>query len=443
MKLIGYRKMQSDNRIEITHSIATRPGRLAFVFRSLGSRNYRLYFAGQSVSLIGTWMQQTAMSWLVYRLTGSPFLLGLTAFCGQVPSFFIAPLAGVFLDRWNRHRLLIVTQTLAMLQALALGALVLTGMVQVWQIILLSLFLGFVISFDMPGRQSFLVEMVGNKSFLGNAIALNSSMVNMARMLGPTVAGIVIATKGEGTCFLINAVTYMAVIISLLMMKLEPRRPLVRRMPVLHGLREGFLYAFNYEPVKFTLILLGLISLAGTPYVYLLPIFAKDILHGGPHTLGFLMGASGVGALTGAVLLATRKSTAGLGRLIALASGTFGAALIGFSLSRIFWLSLLMMFAAGFGMMVQMASGNTVIQTLVDDDKRGRVMSFFAMAFIGMAPFGSLLEGGLAGKIGAPRTLAIGGMLCILGSILFSRHVPMFTRALSSPQSTLAESVQR
>jgi MFS family permease len=397
---------------------------LKSIIRALAHRNFRLFFGGQSVSLIGTWMQRVALSWLVYRLTHSAFLLGLVGFSSQIPVFLLAPFAGVLADRWNRRRILILTQTLAMVQAFVLSFLVLTGMVQIWQIIALSLFLGMINSFDMPTRQSFVVEMIGGKKDLGNAIALNSSMVNGARLLGPMMAGILIAAVGEGTCFLINAFSYLAVIVSLLSMKIERKEAKRKASNVWHGLREGFRYASGFEPIWAILRMLALISLMGMPYVVLMPIFAKDILQGGPDAFGFLMGSTGVGALGGALFLASRKSVLGLGRMIPIAASIFGCGLIAFSFSNVLWISMLLMLAAGFGQMVQMASSNTLLQTIVEDDKRGRVMSFYAMSLMGLTPIGSLFAGFLASKIGAPWTVCVGGTTCALGAFFFARRLP-------------------
>lgn len=398
---------------------------LSFMVRALRHRNYRLFFCGQIVSLVGTWMTRVATSWLVYRLTGSPFLLGLVGFAGQIPSFLLAPFAGVLVDRWNRHRLLVVTQILAMLQSAALGALALGGVIQLWHVLVLSLFQGLINAFDMPARQAFVVEMVEKREDLSNAIALNSSMVNAARLLGPSIGGIVIAAVGEGWCFLGDAVSYIAVIASLLLMRVVPRaaRP-AREARVLASLREGFAYVSQNAPIRSILLLLALVSLVGMPYTVLMPVFASRILHGGPHTLGFLMAATGVGALTGAVFLAGRRSVLGLGKIIPLTAGLFGAGLIGFSLSRTMWLSVPLLLVTGLGFMVQMASSNTLIQTLVDDDKRGRVMSFYTMAFMGTTPFGSLLAGSLADRIGAPHTLLLGGIGCVAGAVAFAVLLP-------------------
>jgi MFS family permease len=406
--------------------------RLKLIFRALNHRNYRLFFGGQSISLIGTWMQQIAVNWLTFRLTHSAFLLGVVGFTSRIPTFLFASLAGVLVDRWNRHRILVVTQILSMMQALILALLVLTGKIAVWHIISLSISLGFVNAFDAPVRQAFVVDMIEKKEDLGNAIALNSSMVNGARLVGPSIAGVLIATVGEGICFLLNGLSFLAVIASLLVMKIRSKKRETQDTRVWQGLKEGFTYAFGFEPIRSLLLLLGLVSLMGMPYTVLMPIFADKILHGGPQTLGFLLGASGVGALAGAIYLASRKSVLGLGRIIVIASSLFGIGLIAFSLSRLLWVSLLLMIMIGFGMMVQMTSSNTVLQTIVEEDKRGRVMSFYTMAFMGTVPFGSLLAGSLASKIGAPGTVIIGGVACILGSILFAIKLPSL-RSMTRP----------
>jgi len=400
------------------------PKGLQLIFRALHHRNYRLFFGGQGVSLIGTWMQQLAMSWLVYRMTNSAFLLGVVGFLGQIPAFLLSPFAGVLIDRWNRHRILVGTQSLAMIQAFILALLTLTGTIAIWHIVILALFLGFVNAFDMPTRQAFVVEMVETGEDLGNAIALNSFLFNGARLLGPSIGGILISLLGEGMCFLLNGISFIAVIAALLAMKMTKREIRSKSSRVLKGVKEGFTYAFGFLPIRSLLLLLGLVSLTGMPYTVLMPVFAKNILHGGPHTLGFLLGASGVGALVGAVYLASRKSVLGLGRLIVIALNIFGIGLIAFSISRTLPLSLLFLGFTGFGMMVQMVSTNTVLQTIVEEDKRGRVMSLYTMAFMGMVPFGSLLAGSLASKIGAPGTIMISGVACILGSILFARKLP-------------------
>jgi MFS family permease len=398
--------------------------RLKNIFRAFGARNYRLFFTGQCISLIGTWMQQTALSWLVYRLTGSPLLLGLVGFMSQIPSFVVAPLAGVLIDRWDRHRGLLVTQSLAMLQSSVLAFLVLTGTVTVGRILFWSLFLGVVNSFDMPTRQSLVVQMVEDRMHLGNAIALNSSMVHVARMIGPPIAGFIIAVAGEGVCFLLNAVSYVAVIICLLLMRITPRVQAPQHPQILRSLKEGFSYAFGFLPIRSIIFLLALASLTAMPYVVLLPLFAKDIFHGDSHTLGFLMGASGMGALAGALFLASRKNVVGLGRMIVIASSTLGIGIVAFSHSTMLAFALVMLLFSGFGMMVLLTSSNSILQTLVDDEKRGRIMSLYTMAFMGTVPFGNLLHGFLASLIGAQNTFLIGGTCCVIGSILFARQLP-------------------
>ncbi len=400
------------------------PKGLKLIFRALYSRNYRLFFSGQGISLIGTWMQQIAMSWLVYRLTNSAFLLGLIGFSSQISSLFFSPFAGVLSDRWNCRHILVVTQSLAMIQAFILAFLTLMGFVAVHHLIILSIFLGLVNAFDMPTRQAFVVEMVEKREDLGNAIALNSFLFNGARLVGPFIAGILISILGEGMCFLINGASFLAVIIALLAMKMTPSKRDSEKTQVWEGLKEGFIYAFGFPPIRSILLFLGWISLVGTANTTLMPVFARDILLGGPQTYGFLMGAIGVGAIIGAIFLASRKSVLGLGRIIMIASGIFGVGLIFFSLSHILWLSFFLLLLTGFGMMVHMASSNTILQTIVDDDKRGRVMSLYTMAFMGMAPLGSLAGGSLAVWIGAPTTLIMVGTSCLIGSSLFRKILP-------------------
>lgn len=393
-------------------------------FRSLQYRNYRLFFYGQGISLIGTWMQRIATPWLVYSLTDSVFLLGLVGFAGQIPTFLIAPFAGVLIDRWNRYTILIITQILAMIQALVLAFLFFDNTIEVWHIMLLSVFLGCINAFDMPARQAFVVDMIEKREDLGNAIALNSSMFNSARLLGPSIAGVLISLTGEGMCFLLNGLSYIFVITFLLLMKISPRKVKVQDTKVLQGLKEGFIYTFWFMPIRYIILLLALVSLMGMPYTVLMPVFAKSILHGGPHTFGFLMGASGIGALIGAIYMASRKSVLGLWKIVPQFAAFFGVGLIVFSQSNIFLLSMVLMLVIGFGMIMQMTSCNTILQTIVDDDKRGRVMSFYTMAFMGTAPFGSLLAGVLASNIGAPNTLIVGGVSCILGAVVFARKLP-------------------
>jgi MFS family permease len=399
-------------------------GRLAGMARALRHRNFRLFVYGQSISLIGTWMQRVALGWLVYRVTDSPLLLGVVGFAGQFPTFLLAPFAGVLADRWNRHRMLLFTQTLALVQALTLATLVLAGTIHIGEIVALSLLLGLINAFDMPTRQSFLVQLIGERRDLGNAIALNSSIVNAARLLGPTVAGLLIAWVGEGVCFLVNALSYGAVIASLCAMRIAKPAEQRAHPPVVHQLREGFRYVWDAEPIRAILLLLSLVSLAGMPYTVLMPVVARDVLHGGPDAFGYLMGGAGVGALAGALYLASRNSVLGLGRLVPLAAALFGGGLMAFSASAQLALSLLLITFTGFGQLVLMASGNTLLQTIVDEDKRGRVMSFYTMAFFGTAPLGSLLAGTLAERIGASTTLFLGGLVCLGAAAIFSRALP-------------------
>jgi MFS family permease len=396
---------------------------LRTLFRSFRYRNYRLFFGGQTISLIGTWTQRIALPWLVYQLTGSAFLLGLVGFAGQIPTFVLSPFAGVMTDRWNRYHLLIGTQVLSMIQAFILTILYFTGTIAIWNIIFLSLILGCINAFDVPARQSFVIDLIEKRADLGNAIALNSSMVNSARLIGPSVAGILIAFAGEGICFLVNALSYLFVLLSLLLMKVTPKTDSHHKKQVFSELKEGFSYVFRFAPMKYILLLLSVVSFMGMSYTILMPVFAKEILHGSSHTYGFLMGAAGLGALTGALYLASRKGVIGLERVIPLAAGTFGLGLIALSFSRFVWLSLVLLIFIGLGMMLQMASSNTIIQTIVDDNKRGRVMSIYTMAFLGVAPFGSFLAGALAKIIGTPNTLLIGGIFCIIGALIFARKL--------------------
>jgi len=392
--------------------------------RALRYRNYRLFFSGQSLSLIGTWMQQVALGWLVYRLTDSAFLLGLVGFSSQIPTFIFASVAGVLADRYNKHKILIITQALAMIQAFILAFLTLSDAIQIWHILTLSLLSGLINAFDMPTRQSFVIEMVEDRNDLPNAIALNSSMFNAARLIGPTVAGILITVIGKRFCFLVNALSYLTVIVALLMMKIEPMIAAQKKEKVLEGMKEGIKYAYNFKPIRTLLLLIAMVSLVGMPHTVLMPVFARDILHGDAHTLGFLFGAVGTGALIGAIYLASRKSVLGLGRWIAIAASIFSLGLLFFSFSRNIYLSVGLMLFTGFGMMMQMASTNTLLQTLVDDDKRGRVMSLYVMAFMGTAPFGSFMAGTLASTIGAPLTVMSSGIICLTGAFIFYRNLP-------------------
>ena len=393
--------------------------------RALRHRNFRLFLAGQFISLVGTWMQTVALGWLVYRLSHSPFLLGLAGFLGQIPSLFFSPLAGVWADRWNRHHMVIATQVLAMLQALALAALVLSGRATIAEVLGLTLLLGFVNAMDVPSRQSFVFEMVQGADDLPSAIALNSSVFNLARLIGPSIAGILISVVGEGTVFLLNAVSYIAVIAALLAIRL-PRhdRRALEPVRVWPHLVEGVHYAAGFAPIRSVLVLVSIVSLVGAPYTVLMPIFATDVLHGGAHTLGFLVGSIGVGALAGAAFLATRRSVRGLGTVIVRAVAAFALGLMALALARWQWMAVGALVITGFGLMVHMASSNTILQTLVDHDKRGRVMSLYAVAFMGTMPIGSLLAGALAARIGARWTVASGGALCLVAAALFARALP-------------------
>lgn len=397
--------------------------RFSHAWRALRHRNFRLFFTGQSISLIGTWMTRVATSWLVYRLTGSALLLGVVGFAGQIPTFLLAPFAGVWVDRLDRRNMLVWTQVLAGLQSLALAALTLAKVINIHEIIWLSALQGLINAFDMPGRQAFLVQMVEDKQDLSNAIALNSSMVNLARLVGPALAGLVIAAAGEGYCFTIDGISYVAVIASLLMMRVKVAPAKRALTSMLEQLKEGWTYVSGFPPIRTILLLFALISLMGMPFMVLMPIFASKVLHGGPHTLGFLLGASGVGALISAVSLALRKTVRGLTTMIQISATLFGFGLICFGLSRIFVLSMFLMLIVGFGMMQGLAASNTVIQTLVPEDKRGRVMSYYTMAFVGMAPFGSLLAGGLAHRLGAPHAVMITGAFCVAGAVWFSTQL--------------------
>lgn len=398
--------------------------RFQIIFRSLKYRNYRLFFYGQSISLIGTWMQRIAVPWLVYKMTGSTILLGISGFAGQIPALFLSPFAGVLTDRWNRYNVLIWSQILSMIHAFLLAWLVLSGNIVIWQVILLSFIIGSINSFEIPARHSFVIDMVEKKEDLGNAIALNSLMFNGARLIGPSIAGVLLAAAGEGMCFLINGFSFMCVIISLLFMKLEKKEPVTKKSDIRKELKDGFSYVFGFLPIRHIILLLGLVNLMVMFYSTLMPVFAKEILGGDSHTYGFLMGAAGFGALMGALFLASRETVLKLGRIIPAAVILFGTGLVVLSFSRIFLLSLMIMVFVGMGLMLQAASSNTILQTITEDDKRGRVMSFYTMAIMGTAPFGSLLAGWLAKTIGTPFTILTGGVVSVAGAVLFLRKLP-------------------
>ncbi len=402
--------------------ISPKTGRLPATLRALRHRNFQLFFSGQLISLIGTWMQSVAQSWLVYRLTGSSLLLGAVGFSSQIPVFLVAPLGGIVADRFNRQRVVIATQVASMLLALIFALLTLTNTVTKTHIFVLAALLGIVNAFDIPARQSFLVDMVGKEDLM-NAIALNSSMFNGARIVGPAIAGILVAKIGEGWCFFANGISYIAVIIGLLMMRVTTSRR-ASSGPALAHLIEGFRFARHTAPIRALLLLLGLVSLVAMPYTVLMPVFADKVLHGGARALGILMGATGVGALLGALALATRAGVRGLGRWVAFSCGGFGLSLVLFCFSRSFWLSAALLLPVGFCMMLQMSSSNTLIQAMVPDHLRGRVMAMYTMMFMGMAPFGSLFGGALADRLGAPLTVLIGAVACIAGATLFFFHLP-------------------
>jgi MFS family permease len=405
---------------------------MSHAWRALRHRNFKLFFFGQSISVIGNWMTRLATSWLVYRLTHSVLLLGMVSFAGQIVTFALGPFAGVWVERLNRRKLLVWTQSAAAVQSLALAALTLTHIITLWEIIALTALQGMINAFDMPGRQSFLVQMVDDRNDLSNAIAINSSMANGARLIGPAIAGMVIGAVGEGWCFLIDGLSYFAVIASLLMMRINLvniHRPAIS---MLGQMREGWDYVRTFRPIRAILVLFSLTSLMGYPYAVLLPVFAGQVLHGGAYTLGWLTTASGVGALVSGVSLAVRKSIVGLTRMLQIAVAMLGCALILFGLSHTLWLSLVLMVFAGFGLMQSASVSNTIVQSLVPEDKRARVMSYYTMAFVGAAPFGSLLAGTLADRIGAPHAVIVTGALCVAGSLWFTLELPK-VRAIMRP----------
>jgi MFS family permease len=410
--------------VEAYHTIATTVGvkrsEAKFVFRALGSRNYRLFFMGQCVSLIGTWTQQAALSWLVYRITGSTLLLGAVAFSNQIPTLFLGPFTGVAADRFDRKHLLLLTQGLSMVQALVLALLVWTETIAPWHIIVLSVFIGAVNALDNPVRQAFVVEMVEKREDLANAIPLNSALTNGARFIGPSLAGIIIYLRGEGFCFLVNAFSYLAVLAALLAIDAAGKQKIGGKCPVWVAFREELEYVYNFKPILAVLGLISLFSIAGAPYAVLMPAYVKDVLRGGAHTFGFLMSAEAIGALSATIYLASRSSADGLIKLIPAAAGTCGLCIAAFALSGSFTLCLFFLFIAGFSMTCHLASSNTIIQTVVDEDKRGRVMSLYTMSFLAVMPFGSLLAGSVAGKTGVQSTMLLGAVTCIAGASIFA-----------------------
>jgi MFS family permease len=397
---------------------------ISHAWRALRHRNFQLFFVGQSISVIGTWMTRLATSWLVYRLTHSALLLGVVTFAGQIVSFALGPFAGVWVERLNRRKLLVWTQAAAAIQSLAMAALTLAHVITLWEVVALAALQGLINAFDMPGRQSFLVQMVDDRNDLSNAIAINSSMANGARLIGPAIAGLVIGAFGEGWCFLIDGISYFAVVASLLLMRIKPQEIRRGAASMFEQIGEGWEYVRSFSPIRTILLLFALVSLMGYPYAVLLPLFAGQILHGGAYTLGWLTAASGIGALVSGLSLAARKSVVGLTRMIQIAVAMLGFALILFGLSRALWLSLVLMVFVGFGLMQGASVSNTIVQSLVPEDKRARVMSYYTMAFFGAAPFGSLLAGALAHQIGAPYTVMLTGAVCVLGSLWFTVELP-------------------
>jgi len=391
--------------------------------RAFRHRNYRLYFFGQIISLTGTWMQSVAQSWLVYRLTGSASMLGMVGFASQFPVFLLAPVGGSFADSHPRRRSLIVVQVSAMILAVLLAALTFTNRIESWHIVLFASLLGVVSAFDIPIRQSFVVEMVGRDDLM-NAIALNSSMMNGARIIGPAVAGVLVAAVGEAWCFLLNAISFLAVIVCLMMITVGNQPPAEHPGARLDAIIEGFRFVLRTRPIRALLILLGVVSLVGWPYQVLMPIFAAQILNGGPRGLGLLMGSSGIGALIGALLLAGRQGVRGLGDWVMLSCAGLGVSLVFFAFSRNFWVSMLLLLPVGFCGMVQMASSNTLIQAMVLDQFRGRVMAVYSMMFMGMSPIGALIAGLLANSLGAPLAIAAGAVICVVGALIFRSRLP-------------------
>lgn len=415
---------------------------LKTIFHALRYRNFRVFFMGQSVSLVGTWMQQVAMSWLVFRLTGSAFMLGVVGFAAQIPAFLLSPMAGILADRMDRRKILIFTQVAAMVFSLIMAFLTMAGVITVTQIIVLGVLLGCVMALDIPARHSFLLELVGGKKeSLSNAIALNSLMFNAARLIGPAIAGIMITLVGEGACFLVNGLSFIAVIASLLVINAAPSKRDGKKSDAMKEMAEGFKYTFGFAPIRSVIVLLGLVSLMGMSYVVLMPVLVKNVLGGGPKTLGFLMSAAGLGALAATIFLASRKRVR-IGYLLPAAALLFSFGLIGLAFSHVLWTAAVCMAVSGFGFMTHMASSNIVLQTLSDDDKRGRVMSFYSMAFIGMAPIGSFISGALADRFGAPAALLIGGSSCVIASIMFAREVPILKKLSHHIYEKLAEAPQ-
>ncbi len=395
------------------------------MLRAFSYRNFRLYYTGQAISLIGTSMTQVSTSWLVYHLTNSAWMLGLVGFASQIPSFVLIPLGGVFADRWNRHRVLLIAQILGMLQSVALTWLALSGTINIWHITLLSLLQGVINAFEIPTRQAFLPETIAKEN-LGNALALYSSLVSVSVMLGPAIAGVLIALVGAGICFLLDSMSYIAVIVALVMMQIVPKQTISSGHKPLEKLKASFSYAFGFLPLRSILIGSALVCWVWAFYMALGPIFAKEILHGGPNTFGFLMTASGLGTLIGGIYLTGRKSMLGLEKILAFGTALMGVSLIIFALSHILWLSLLSLVVAGFGFILQIISGRTVLQLVVTDENRGQITGLYVMASTGAIPIGSLVAGALATNIGAVNTVILGASLCIFGALVFMQQFSTF-----------------
>ncbi|HOP04462.1 MAG TPA: MFS transporter [Tenuifilaceae bacterium] len=412
--------------------------KVGFAFRALRIRNFKLFFSGQIISLLGTWIQNIALGWLIYRLTGSAFWLGIVGFAGQIPALFLTPFAGVFADRLNRRKILILVQIIPMILAFTMATLVITDRIQVWQIILIASINGMVMAFDTPFRHAFLLEMVGEKELLQNAIALNSTLINSARFIGPMIGGILIAAIGEGGCFIVNGVSFLAVVFALISMKVIPATSNKEHGSILTELKEGFQYSFNFKPIRYLLILVVSTSFFGLPFQVFLPVFAKEILSGDSQMLGFLTGAVGAGALTGAFFLASQRSIKRLPNFILISAILFGLGLMGFSLSTFSALSIPLLFVVGFGMISQYASANTLLQTIVDDSKRGRVMAFYGMSFLGITPLGSLLLGTVTKSIGVPYTLLISGTFCLIAAAFYARRKKSILLHIQEKQSLVS-----
>ncbi len=420
------------------------------ILRAFRYRNFRLYFGGQSISLIGTWIQQIALGWTIYQLTHSSWLLGLVSFAGQLPPFVLTPFAGVLIDRWSRHRTLIVTQSLSMVQAFLLAIVVSTHLLHVWNLIALNVLAGIILAVDLPARQAFMVEMVGSGEDLPNAVALNAFVINGGRMLGPAIAGLLLTLVSPAVCFYLNAISYIPVVAALMAMRVHEKHIEASHGSPMHDLWEGVRYAIGFPPIRAVLVMVAIVSLVGLPYAVLMPIFAAEVLHGGAHTLGVLMTAPGIGALIGTLYLATRKSIYGAGMRVAIGATTFGVGLLCAGLAHQQWIALLGLALVGLGMIVQLATSNTVLQTIVEDDKRGRVMSLYTTAFMGLAPFGSILGGAVGHRFGVPSAFIGGGALCIIGAADFARRIPalramvlpIYQRKGIIPQTEIATGLQ-